>query len=93
MSQERIEYLENNQQHLINSIKSLLGTVSDLVKVVDENFQQIKTKIDNLESKIDNLDGSTEQGFKDVKWELKKIQDVTKYADEYLNLPSARGQA
>ena len=75
-----------------NSIQDVLKIMQVFVRTVDENFSEVKPKIDALEVKVDNLDVNTDKNFKDVKWELKKIHDVTQYADIHANFPPA-GQA
>lgn len=92
MSEDRIISLETKITEMQESITNILHVMHLFVKAADENFTEIKAKIDTLEAKVDNLDGSTEQNFKEVKWELKKIQDVTQYADIHANFPPT-GQA
>ncbi|MBP1222907.1 hypothetical protein [Flavobacterium sp. 1355] len=90
MSEEKIAHLEKRIDKLEYKIDKIISTLKDLAPALDGNFVEIKDKLDSLEVKVDKLDGSTEQGFKEVKWELQKIQDVTKYADEYSNIPPAK---
>ncbi|MDP5200222.1 MULTISPECIES: hypothetical protein [Flavobacterium] len=93
MSEDKITNLENRIDTLEYKIDKIISTLKNVAPALDSNFKEIKEHLENLETKIDKLDGSTEKGFEEVKWELKKIQDVTRYADEYLNIPSTQGQA
>jgi tetrahydromethanopterin S-methyltransferase subunit G len=82
-----MEDLENRVQSIEQKLDTILSKLSIFEDVVDGNFEHVKSKIDTLEAKVDNLDTSTTKNFTEVKWELKKIHEVTKYGDEYLNLP------
>lgn len=93
MSEDKIKNLENRLDTLEAKLDAVIRTLKGLGNLLDENFTEVISKIDRVEAKVDQLDGSTEQGFKDVKGELKKIQDVTRYTEEHLNITSVKGKA
>jgi hypothetical protein len=83
MSQEKIETLELK-------VKSLESVMSSILKVLTEIQADANQNFEVLNSKIDNLHQDTGVNFKEVKHELKKIQNVTGYEEMYANLPQAK---
>ena len=80
MSQERIEILEQKVNELSSVLSSILSVLSKIQSDANDNFT-------TLEAKIDEFRGHTGNEFKDVKLELKKIQNVTGYEAQYANMP------
>lgn len=71
---------------MINDINSAKDAITEGFKKVDDNFKEVHKR-------IDDLSGNTTSDFKDVKFELKTIQDeitkignATGYVDLYNSL-------
>lgn len=96
----RLDTLESALKHLIENTRSVHSAISDGLNKANGNFDKITThlgKIDAelkvLSAKIDQLDGSTALGLdnvnvtlEDLKVEVSKINEVTRYTEEYANL-------
>jgi hypothetical protein len=86
MSQERIDLLESKVESLESVMKSIHNVLRQIQSDANDNFSVLNSKIDDLHS-------DTGDGFKEVKLELKKIQNVTGYEAIYANTPNIGGKA
>lgn len=77
--EQRVESLEEKIDALIGLVVSISKTQVATGKTIDSNF-------DILNQKIDNLSKMSSKEFGNIKIELKKIQDVSGYSEEYENL-------
>ncbi|REG93009.1 hypothetical protein [Flavobacterium aquicola] len=78
--------LEEKIDTLTKIILGVNTKVIEATKKIDENFEILDNKIDALQSQLDGLHIESKTGFADVKHELKKIQKVSNYSEEYENL-------
>jgi hypothetical protein len=76
---DRILGLESKVEDIISILRDHIKDVSSYITDINANFETLNLKIDSL-----HKDSSKEFGI--VKSELKKIQEVTSYADKFENL-------
>lgn len=75
-------------QHVaqIAFLKNMTSGLEEISESIDKNFETLNNRISDLEKKVSSLHDSTDKGFDDVKFELVKIQEITKYKEAFANL-------
>lgn len=91
--EQRIEKLEvlvsDLRDYIITTHKHSIRSFN----TIDENFEIIKEKVGEIDVKVDALAQTSDKGFSEVgvkidglQFEVKKIQRVSNYGEEYENL-------
>ena len=91
---KKLETLEKKLEMLLKATeedkeirKNNTSIINNNFEIIANNFQVLNEKVDALyATKVDNLHTDTEKNFKDVKFELVKIQKITSYDEMYENL-------
>jgi len=78
--------LNKRLNSLEGSVKNIISILESLVEDANENFNAIDANFSAIEDKIDALHSDANEEFGIVKSELKKIQVVTNYEEQFKNL-------
>lgn len=86
MSDNRLEAIDDRINKIESKIDKLVDLIDTNIGSINNNFQVLEDKIDALARNLDSLHGDTKKDFKEVKYELVKLQKITGYQDLYENL-------
>ena len=90
-----VEVLANHVVRTHETILQGLEKVDENFVILHKNFEKVDENFSKIEKSIHSLKGNTSDGFQsvsskleDLKSEIKKINEVTRYEDEYANFLS-----
>ncbi|MGJ1414074.1 hypothetical protein [Sphingobacterium multivorum] len=90
--EEKVETLTQNIETLKSIILVALNKIDDNNSSFNKRFDVINTKLATIATQLDDLKGGSEHtigtleyGFKDLKSEISKINEVTGYSDMIAN--------
>ncbi|HMI02786.1 MAG TPA: hypothetical protein VK541_09910 [Pedobacter sp.] len=81
----RVTELEKTISLLVENIKDVNQTIAAAFEKVERNFEKTNEKIENLRGSANMGFENVDMQFRDLKEEIKKINDVTGYEGMYSN--------
>lgn len=87
--------IRQNNTNIINNnfelIDQKIDSVEDKITSIEETVDVIEEKVGIVDDKVGDLHSHTKKNFKEVKFELVKIQKITSYDEMYDNMKVVNG--
>jgi hypothetical protein len=91
MSDQKIKELKEKVDALLTILGKSIQLNGEGFDLISDNFKSLEEKVDSIDKKIKNFHGATDENFKDVKFELKKLNETHDYQEMFNNLQIVKG--